>query len=149
MKRLILIILVISLKIISVNAQCNFEPLLDSLLTEIQDNEVLLDDFAVYLHRSDTSKALPMSRFPMEFEKETKYRLRVKYDQVNSESCAILQVIEGGVLKGSNYMVKKRICFESFDFDNPFNRDGEVVIYFVDGLDGCAVATISKVIDKQ
>ena len=131
---------------LQLNAQCNFNEMLDSLKTQIANDEILLEDFSVALHRSDSVGSVPMARFSIKFDKETTYRFRIFSDQINYEPCAILQVLEGSILKGNNYNMKQKKCYDSFDFNNPFNRDGEIVIYFVDGKNGCAVATVSKVI---
>jgi len=133
---------------LQVSAQCDFKNLTDSLKGKIAKDEIFLESFSAALNRSDSAGSVPMSRFAIKFQKETTYRLRILSDQKLYEPCAILQLLEGSILKGSNYDMKNKICHDSFEFNNPFNRDGEIVIYFVDGKNGCAVASISKVIKK-
>lgn len=127
------------------NAQCNFENLADSLMKQIESDEMLLESYRVYLYRTDTSGSIPVAKFPVQYEKETTYRIRVISDQVNYAPGGIVQLVEGNVLKGTNYSTRKKKCFDSFEFINPFNREGELIIYFEDGKEGCAVVSISKV----
>ena len=147
-RKLFLLTVIVFSAIVNLSAQCNFEYLLDSLKNQIGTDEIFLEEFKVYLHRSDSEGSIPVAKFPIIFEKETTYRIRIIGDQVNYEPCAIVQLIEGNVLKGTNYSVKLKKCFDSFDFINPFNREGELIIYFEDGKEGCAAATISKVIKE-
>ncbi|OFX88875.1 MAG: hypothetical protein A2W99_05270 [Bacteroidetes bacterium GWF2_33_16] len=144
-RKLILVSLLLITTLLNSNAQCNFENLLDSLKKQIATDEILLENFNVYLYRSDTLGALPVAKFPINYEKETTYRIRIISDQVNYSPGGIVQLVEGNVLKGTNYSVRNKKCFDSFDFINPFKREGELIIYFEDGKEGCAVVTLSKI----
>lgn len=130
------------------NAQCNKE-LLERAKKELGSDVKIIDVLNVSLERSNPDGLVPMSTFPIHFKKETTYKFAIFWEEEDGKPNAILQVIESGVLKGSSCHTRTNKYFHSFTFINPFNRDGEVLIYFEDGKAGCATAVIAEVINIE
>jgi hypothetical protein len=144
-------VMIISLLLIGVmiaNAQCG-KGLYDKAISELGANVKIVDVLNVSLERSNPEGLVPISKFPMHFKKETTYKFAIFWNDAEGQPNAILQVIESGVLKGSSCNVGQNKYFHSFTFKNPFNREGEVLIYFEDGKPGCATAIIAEVINTE
>jgi len=145
--KILIITVVLILNFTFAFSQCD-ENLVEKAIKNSGKDALFIRDFKIKNTKKHTSFLSPVMSTEIELISGFVYRFYVENEEIY-EATAILQIYEDNMLLGSTYNFETKTYEKSFDFICDETGNFDLIMSFIEPLEGCAVGIMSIVINDS